>query len=114
MKAPKVIRKHVSIQASEMTEKRVMSRYKKWQLIIAKWIGVEVADNYQYLFRVDYKGNVRLRSNDIICNEQGVIFLVLKENNRLAMLVSKDASKDVPKMYGKLTILSKLEDENKK
>lgn len=115
MKAPKnkVIRKHVSVQASEMTEKRVISKYKKWQLWIAKIININVADNHQYLFRIDYKGAVRLRPNDIVCNSDGVIFLIIKENNRMAMLVSQDAFPDKPKMFGTLTIISNLKSKSK-
>lgn len=104
----KVIRKFVSIQDSEVTEKKVVSKYKKWQLKAAKWIGVEVADNHQYLFRIDYKGNVRLKPNDIVVNEQGLFFLVPRESNRLAMLISKDALPEKPKMYGKLYIIDSL------
>ncbi len=115
MKAPKnkVIRKHVSVQASEMTEKQVISKYKKWQLWIAKIIKVDLADNYQYLFRIDYKGNARLRTNDIVCNSDGVIFLVIKENNRMAILVSQKAFPDKPKMFGTLTIISNLKNKSK-
>lgn len=116
MKAPKnkVVRKHVSIQSAEQTEKRVISKYKKWQLWIAKKIKVEVADNYQYLFNIDYKGTTRLKRNDILCNSDGVIFVVLREQNRLAVLVSRDATINKPKMHGSLFIISNLDNEAKK
>lgn len=109
----KVVRKRISIQSSQMTEKRAVSKYKKWQLWIAKIINVSLADNYQYLFRIDYKGNVRLRPNDIVCNSDGVIFLVIKENNRMAMLVSQDAFPDKPKMFGSLHVISNLKNKTK-
>ena len=111
MKVPnnkKVIRKHVLIQSSEQTERRVVSKYNKFQLLMAKILRVELADNYQYVFRLDYKGTVRLKPNDIICNDNGIIFLVMRETNRIAMLVSKDAYQEKPKMWGKLTIIDKL------
>ena len=110
----KIVRKRISVQASQMTEKKAVSKYKKWQLWIAKKIKVDLADNYQYLFRIDYKGTVRLKPNDIVCNSDGVIFLVLKENNRMAMLVSQDAFPDKPKMFGSLTIISNLKNKSKK
>lgn len=110
----KIVRKRVSIQSSEMTEKRVISKYNKFQLLIAKIINVNLADNYQYLYRIDYKGAVRLRPNDIVCNSDGVVFLVIKENNRLAMLISQDAFPDKPKMFGSLHVISNLKDKSKK
>ncbi len=110
----KIVRKRISIQSAEQTEKKAVSKYKKWQLWIAKIIKIDLADNYQYLFRIDYKGNTRLRQNDIVCNSDGVVFLVLKENNRMAILVSQDAFPDKPKMFGSLVIISNLKTKSKK
>lgn len=104
----KVSRKHVKIRNSELIKKELKSEYKKWQLWAAKKIGVRVADSYQYLFRVEYFGLTRLKVNDIVVNSEGVIMLVIKESNRLAMLVTKDAYSEKPKVYGNLILIDNL------
>lgn len=103
----KVTRKRVSIKTSQVTKKNLVSKYNKFQLWVAWLIRVQLADRYNYLFRIDYKGMTRLRPNDVVVNSEGVIFLVIQESNRLAMLVTKDAYMEKPKMYGTLTILEK-------
>jgi len=107
----KINRKSVSLINSELHEKRLMSKYKKWQHWIAKIIRVELADTYQYMYRIQYKGNARLKQGDAVVNSQGVIFAVAMESNRLAMIVTLDPYMEKPKVYDKLTILEKSMDE---
>jgi len=115
-KAPKnkVTRKHVSILKSELTKKNVSnSDHPKWKQRIIKLLKLEVRDKYQYLFRITYKGMVKLRPNDIVINSDGAVFLVLQEANRMAMIVSKDSFHNKPKVYGTLTIIDNLKSASK-
>lgn len=110
----KVHKTFVTISQSEVVKKNLDTKYSKWQLRIAKMIKVEVADAYQYCFRINYKGNFKLKANDIIVNESGQIFAVLKELNRVAMVVSHDAFTEKPLMYGKLVIVQRDFDKGSK
>ena len=104
----KVQRKHVLITNSELVKKRIaVSKYNKFQLWIAKVFKLELKDRYQYLYRIAYKGTTRLKNNDIVCNTDGVIFVVVKEESRLAMIVSKDFFGEKPSVRGKLIIIDK-------
>lgn len=105
----KVAKKFVTISNSESIEKKPKSKYKKWQLWISKKIGVTPADNYQYLFRVSYKGTHRLKVNDIVVNQSGQLFAVLRESNRFAMIVSHEGHSEKPLMHGKLVIVPRKE-----
>lgn len=108
MSEKKVTRKHVTILQSEVIEKRnVKSRHSKVKLWIANLLKFELVDNFQYVYRFSYKGAVRLKINDIVTNEQGVVFVVVREVNRMAMIVSQDHLISKPKVYGKLIILDK-------
>lgn len=110
----KVHKRFVTISQSEVIKKNLDTKYSKWQLRIAKMIKVEVADAYLYCFRINYKGNFKLKLNDVIINESGQIFAVLKELNRVAMVVSYDATTEKPLMYGKLVIVQKDFDKESK
>lgn len=101
----KVVRRHVAIRQSNLVEKELHTKYNKLQLFIAKTFKLNLLDAYQYLYRVEYYGTSRLKANDIVVNSQGVVFVVLKESNRLAMIVSKDSYTEKPKVYGSLTLL---------
>lgn len=103
----RVKRKHVQILESEMVEKMLVTKYKKWQLFLAKLIKVEVNDAYTYLYRIRYKGSVKLKKNDVVFNSEQVLFGVLQENNRFAMISTAEAFVRRPKVYGNLTILEK-------
>lgn len=107
----KINRKSVSLVNSNLHEKRLISKYNKFQRWVAKIIRVELADTYQYMFRIQYKGNARLQQGDAVVNTQGVIFAVALESNRLAMIVTLDSYKEKPKVYGKLEIIEKSLDE---
>ena len=108
IKRNKLVRKFVIIQKSEVVKKHLNTKYKSWQLKLCKLIGVEPADAYQYAFRISYKSsNARLRVNDVVSTEDGEIFGVMREENRIAMLASSEAYIHKPKMYGKLFIIEK-------
>lgn len=96
--------KNVSMQQNNLVKTELVSRYKKWQLKICKWIKVQPSDAYRYMYRVTYKGNARLKVDDVVTNEQGVIFYVLKEENRIAVLSSYQPLLRRPQMVGKLFI----------
>lgn len=110
-KTNKVNRKYVEIVNSNLEKKRLMSKYSKFQQWISKRFKLELADTYQYLFRIQYKGRVRLKVGDAVVNSQGVIFSVVMESNRLAMLASIDNYMEKPVVRGKLTILEKSTNE---
>lgn len=97
--------KMIKIRNSNLVQKELKTTYSKFQLLMAKIFKLNLLDSYQYLYKIDYLGNVRLKPNDIVVNSQGVVFVVLKESNRLAMLVSQKAFAEKPKMYGSLTLL---------
>lgn len=106
-KNKKVQRKFVTIKNSELLKTHLNTKYKKWQLKIAKWIGVEVADTYQYSFRIDYVGSARLKVNDVVSTQDGELFGVMREQNRIAVLASSIAYVNKPVMRGKLYIIEK-------
>jgi len=102
-----LLKKFVTIGKSEVLKKHLNTSYKKWQLIIAKWIGVELKDKFQYAIRITYKGSHALRINDIVSTEDGETFLVMRSELNIAILASSEAYYEKPKMYGKLYILPK-------
>ena len=113
-KKKKVTYKSVVVTKSEVTEKRTeKSKYNKFQLYVARLLNLVLAEQHQYLFRIAYKGTSRLKVNDIVTTPEGVIFVVVKSNNGLAMVVSKDHYPQKPTLRGKLTIIQNLKDGNK-
>lgn len=102
-----LLKKFVTVNKSEVIKKHLTSKYKKWQLRIAKWIKVDVADTHQYAMRITYKGSTSLNINDVVSNEDGELFLVMKSTLNIAVLVSSEAYSYKPKMYGKLYIIPK-------
>lgn len=109
----KVQRKFINVQKAEVVKKHLNSKYKKWQLKIAKWIGVEVSDTYQYLFRIAYKGSARLKVNDVVATLDGEVFAVMREENRIAMIASSIGYTKKPTVRGKLYIIEKPKNKNK-
>jgi len=103
----KVQRKFVGIQQTEMLTRHKNSRYKKWQLKICKWIKVEPADTYQYSYRITYKGSTRLKPNDVVSTENGELFMVMMEQNRIAVIASSISYVNKPVVRGKLFIIEK-------
>lgn len=103
----KIVRKKVTVKNFELTKRNLKSKYSKWKLFIAKRLNLELADNYQYLFRIQYYGSARLSPNDIVVTKQGIIFVVVQEHNRMAMVVTKDAFPNKPSLHGHLIILEK-------
>jgi len=109
-KKPTQKNKSVIVRNSELTKTRTESgesKYSKFKLLIAKIFRLEVKDLSQYLFRISYyKGS--LKANDIVCNMDGIVFLVYKSQNGVAMIVSKDFLSSKPNVRGKLIIIDKL------
>ena len=109
----KIIRKTVSVSKSEILEKHLKSKYNKFQRFVSKHIlRVHLADAYEFLFRVQYKGSAKLKVNDIVVNSQGVMFAVLREENRIALIVSMGSFVKEPYIKGTITIMEKIK-ENK-
>lgn len=102
-----LLKKFVTIGKSEVVKKHLNSKYKKWQLMIAKWIKVELADTHQYAMRITYKGANSLKINEVVSTEDGELFMVINSTLNVAVLASSEAYSYKPKMYGKLYILPK-------
>ena len=102
-----MLKKFVTVGKAEVVKKHLKSKYKKWQLNIAKWIKVDVADTHQYAMRITYKGGTSLKINDIVSNEDGDLFMVIRSELNIAILASSEAYSYKPKMYGKLYIIPK-------
>ena len=110
----KVVRKHVVVQEFEVIDTRLIkSKYNKFVLWLAKVFNWDLKDNLQYVFRVRYTGGTRLQINDVVINKQGVIMVVVREANRIAMLVTRDSFSEKPNLYGKLTIIIDEKEKNK-
>lgn len=97
----------VRIKNSTVTEKRLVTKYSKFQLLVSKFIGVIPEDSYQYCFRIEYFGSIRLKVRDLVINSEKVVFMVVKESNGLAMLVASKAYNTKPKVFGSLTIVDR-------
>lgn len=111
-KTKKVSRKTVQIKKAELTRKEPSkSHYNKFQIWVAKKLKLVLQDHNRYLYRIQYTGSTRLKPDDIVFSTQGVMFIVVKEENRLAMILSENAMPERPAVYGTLTILEKSENE---
>lgn len=97
----------VHIKNSEVTERKLYTKYAKWQLWLAKLVGITPEDKYQYCFRFQYFGTTRLKVNDIVTNSEKVIFMIIKESNGLAMMVASKPYINKPKVYGNLIIVDR-------
>lgn len=97
--------KKVQLIQQQLVKKDKSDKYTKLQRLIAKWFKLELAETYRHFYKIQYKGETRLVADDIVVNDQGYIFIVIQELNRLATLVSKDATVTPPIMWGKLRIL---------
>lgn len=98
----------VSVQKNELLKTDIKSKYPKWKLKVCKFIGVEIADNMDYCYRIGYTSNsTRLKENDIILNMEGRAFVVLKEVNRIAVIVTAKPSVKEPFVHGTFRILNK-------
>lgn len=108
----KINRKNIYILKYELEKKRILSNEKKkWKSQVAKFLKLEIQEKYQYLYRVNYKGSARLKSRDIICNSEGVLFAVVQEQNRRARIVTIDTYAQKPIMHGKFIIVEKAGDK---
>ena len=98
----------VSVQENELIKTDLKSKYPQWKLKICKWLRVEVADEYDYCYRIRYtSNNTKLSANDVILNSEGRAFVVLKEMNRIAVIVTPKASVKPPYVMGTFRILQK-------
>lgn len=97
--------RHVSLIKQVVVSKEIAQKHNKFQLWLAKVFKLDLAETHKYLFRIQYKGNIKLQLDDIVMNNQGSVFIVLKTLNRMAMIASKDATSQVPLMLGKLQLL---------
>ncbi|MFK5981474.1 MAG: hypothetical protein QM499_01055 [Flavobacteriaceae bacterium] len=105
----------VSIQKHELIKKDLKTKYSKFQLMICKWLKVEVADNYSWAYRVQYKSNTKaLREGDVLINSEGRAFFVMKELQRVVILVTPQPSVEPPFMFGTFRKLVKPKSNNKK
>ena len=94
----------ITVLQSNLIETRVQSKYNKFQLWVCKIIGVTPSDNYQYLFRVSFKGAVHVKLNDIIYNSENLPFVVVKTSLRMMVVVSLNAYDRKPLMRGTLLV----------
>jgi hypothetical protein len=102
----KIIRKKVKVKQYEMTKRHIdVSKYNKFQLWIAKLFKLDLLDAHKYVFRIEYYGQTRLKPKQAVVNSQGVVFVVLREQNRVAILVTLYSCFDKPNLYGDLTLL---------
>lgn len=106
--------KFVTIQNRELVKREATKPVSKIKSLLCKVIGVEPREKYQYLFRIQYKGSARLKVNDVVMNEQEALFVVIREENRMAMVVSYENYSQKPAMYGKLIIVTAEKDDGAK
>ena len=98
----------ISIQKHELVKKDLKSTYPKWKLWLCKKLDIVVADNYDWCYRIQYKGNTKsLKSGDVMINSEGRAFYVMKELNRVAMVVTPKPSIEPPFMFGTFRVLVK-------
>lgn len=83
-----VTNKSVKVRNFELVEKEPVFDIPKWKLRVAKLFSIPVAKKFRYAFRINYYGKERLKISDLITDEKGNIYTVLKEMNRLALILS--------------------------
>lgn len=104
LKEDKVHGKPIQVLKSNLMEQQLNSKYNAFQRRVAKILGVELADTYQYLFRFSYKGSTNLKVNDIVYNSENLAFVVLKVALRMAVVVSVASYVKRPLMRGTLLV----------
>jgi hypothetical protein len=100
-------KKSFQVIKSELVQKRLKSRYNKFQRLMAKWLRVEPADFHEYLIRIKYKsGNTTLKADDVVINRHGTLFVVIDTapTDKLALIVTVQPQKEKPLMYGTFNV----------
>lgn len=92
--------KKVQLIQQQLVKKDKIDSNSKLQNFVAKLFKLELKETYRHFYKIQYKGETRLVSDDIVVNDQGYVFIVIQELNRLATLVSKDATVNPPVMWG--------------
>lgn len=106
--------KHVNVNKSEYIANDKQKDIPKWKLFIAKIFKIPVVEKYLFSFRVSYTGQTRLKPNDVVYDDRGIIYLVIQEIHRVAVIVTKDAQQVKPNPKGRLIILANLSKTDKK
>lgn len=99
-----MVNKRVKIKKHEVLQKKEEASIPKWKNLIAKIFKIPVATRHRYLFRVEYYGSAKLRPNDVVTDDNNVIYTVLQEANRLAMVLTYKTHESKPSLHGQLTI----------
>lgn len=98
----------VSVTKNELLNTDLKSKYNKIQMFLSRLIGVKVADNFNYCYRVQYKSSVgRLNVKDVIMNNERRSFFVLKELNGIAVIVTSGPSIEKPFVHGTFRVIDK-------
>jgi len=109
----KMTRFTVKVSKAEFLKKELKSTYPKWKLMLCKWMDIAVADSYDWCYRVAYSSNLgTLKSGDVLVNSQGRAFGVIKEQSRVAVLVTPRPSVEQPLMFGTFRVLIKPKNKN--
>ena len=99
--------KSIGIRKAEYIAKNKVKTASKFKRFVANIFGIHIAEKYRYSFRITYTGQKRLKVNDVVATEQGVVFLVLDELNRMAVIVSKEPYQVIPVVNGRVYILTR-------
>ena len=105
----KIVKDKVFIRIinSQVESSRVVKTHNKFQRLMGWVFKLSLADKTQYQFRIQYSGNYRLRLNDVVTNRDSVLFAVMQERNRYALIVSAGGYTTKPFMRDKLYVLPK-------
>jgi len=101
----KIYRKSVSVINSKHLDSDLQTLTAKWKRKLASLFNIPIIDEYLYSFNIQYNGTVRLKENDTLVSQQGIYFLVFKEINRQAIIVTAEKSPCKPFVLGRFTIL---------
>ena len=99
-----VINKSVSVRNFENVEKQPVFNLPKWKIIIANIFNIPIAKNYRYAVKVNYYGSVKLKPRDVVTDSSNNVYTVMKELNRVALLLSYTVMDSRPNLNGKLKI----------
>jgi hypothetical protein len=94
-----------------LLESKLQTKYNKFQHFIAKLFKLVLADTYYHVFRINYKGNARIKKDMLVMNEQGYLFKVADVRNRTMILVTIQPLLQRPKMNGKIVIINSIDDK---
>lgn len=104
----------VKIKEFQIVKTNLINPLKGFKAWVCKKLNIIPQLQYRYSIRISYYGTKRLMPNDVVTDSSGNIYTVLKEQNRMALLMNYQPMIGNPPLYGVLTIEGRSYDKTKK